>query len=742
MTGVRRAAAVFLTLGTFVLAACGSNGGVVAHGRQGSWQRIVDPAFAGGRAYALGGVAAPGDGYPAWTAAGSTGGDRPGSGAAEVWSSTDGIHWASVVLDVGGARVSVANAAARRGGRAVVVGSAASPEGDRDGRIWTSTDGAFWGPVDLDPSVLGGPGDEEITAVAAGPLGFVAAGVERRDGHAVPAVWTSPDGLAWAREAAATGGPFLDGEAIRGVAVGPSGAVAVGTVRTGGETDGMAWFSADGAAWRTVPLGAAGFAAPATQSVNAVTATAGGFVAVGEDANGDRRAAVASTSADGITWQRQPPSPDMAELADTDATEGVSADDVAGAGPVFAVGGSGAATQVWTSADGRRWARDTSFSGDAGPDEIATDGRSVLVVLGGSNLWFRTASGTWADVATDKTVFPSASTGASIFGPVTIGDAVVALGSTGGDRGTWTSTDRGRSWAFRTPFGTGRAAGLAAGSLLVAGGWDSRPGVDQAAAVWVSADGGGSWQRTDSDNPAFSLRPVTQIFGVGTGGPGFVAVGLDYDLHEPIHAHAWYSADGRRWKRANEPPAWSGPGDSLLSVACPLPDGGVVALGTTTVHGEQDVWAWVSHDGVTWQQATGPGAALLGGAGRQFAGACAPTRTGVLAAGVSGAGGVVWSTADGFTWTTVGGPATFAAPEADVLYGIAVDGDRRVVTGRDGSDMVVFTSRDAGATWTKRTAAGFGGFGLQIGDPVILEDEAMVVGSDGPGAGVWIGPAA
>lgn len=721
-------------------AACGPGGGVVAHGRAGSWERIVGPAFGGGRGYRLEGLAPPGDGYPAWTAAGSTGGDTPGRAAAEVWSSTDGMRWTAVVLDAGPARVSVASAVARRGGRAVVVGSATSPAGDRDGRIWTSTEGAFWGPVDLDPSVLGGPGDQEITAVAAGRLGFVAGGVERQGDHVVPAVWTSPDGLAWSRVAAATGGPFLDGEAIRGVAVGPQGAVAVGTVRTGAETDGMAWFSADGAAWRTVPLGSAGFAAPAKQSVNGVTVTAGGFVAVGEDANGDRRAAVAWTSGDGITWQRQPPSPDMAEFADTDATEGVGADDVAGTGPVVAIGGSGAARQLWTSADGQRWARDTQFPGEQGPDRIATDGRAVVAALGGSRLFFRPAGGTWVEVGTDATVFPTASGGASIFAPVKIGDAVVALGASGNDRGTWTSTDRGRSWTFRAPFGTGRPAALASGPLLVAAG-AAPHGDENVAAIWVSADGGGSWQRTDTDDPAFSLRRVTQIFGVGTGGPGFVAVGLDYDLHQPIHAHAWYSADARTWKRASEPPAWSGPGDNLLSIACPLPDGGVVALGTTTVHGEQDVWAWVSHDGVTWQQATGPGASLLAGAGPQFPDACAPTPSGVLVAGLSGAGGVVWSTRDGLTWTTVGGPATFAPPDADILRGIAVDGARFMVTGRANGDLVVFTSPDGGVTWTRRTAASFGGFGGQIAYPVIMDGETVAVGSDGAGAAVWIGPA-
>jgi hypothetical protein len=131
---------------------------------------------------------------------------------------------------------------------------------------------------------------------------------------------------------------------------------------------------------------------------------------------------------------------------------------------------------------------------------------------------------------------------------------------------------------------------------------------------------------------------------------------------------------------------------------------------------------------------------VLGGAGPQYPQACASTPTGVLVVGSSAADSVLWSTTDGRTWTTVGGPTTFAGPGRDGLTGIAVDGSRRVVTGYDGDDLVVFTSADAGTTWVRRTASSFGGFGQQVGSPVIVGDEAVVAGDDGTGAGIWIGP--
>lgn len=716
-----------------VCGACGPPPAFVSHGRQGSWHRVESPAFTAGPSSAISGLVAPGDGYASWTAVGSV---TDGRTAAVAWTSADGTRWGRSDLDDGDGLASVASAGARRQGVLVVVGTVTSRSGDRDGHIWTSRDGATWSVATVP---AGGPGDQSLTSVAGGPLGFVAAGLD----GAVPGIWTSPDGLGWTR----AGGPFLDSERVEGVAVGPQGAVAVGTITTSGDVDGMAWFSADLTTWRTVPLGIAGFTGRTSQAVHSVTATGSGFVAVGDDANGERRVAVAWTSADGITYQRQPPS-DMIVPAGSGSTAGATAREVAGSGPVVAVGGS-ASVQVWASADGRRWSRQDppeDARGSAEESRVATDERAVLLAAGG--LWLREPAGRWTDVGADTNLFPRAARSYELHTMTRTSDQLIAFGTAGAEPAQWMSPD-GVRWERRPDaggvFATGSVAGLSrSGSLVVAGGSARDASGQNVAAVWTSADGGATWARAEAGNPAWAVRRTTQIFGVGTGGPGVVAVGLSWD-GVTIDAHAWSSSDGRTWRRASDPPEWSGPGDQVLAVACGLPGGGVVALGTVTVLGEQDVWAWVSQDGVTWQRATGPEAATLAGPGLQFPRACASTPTGVLVTGQrQGAGGddgVLWATQDGRAWNTIA-PELFAGPAEDSMRGIAADGDRVVLSRLEEGDVAFFTSTDAGATWQRRGAPRMGTLEFTVASELAIAGDVVVAaGIAGAGVAVWIGPA-
>lgn len=200
-----RVTVVVALLGT----ACGAHPAFVGHGRHGSWQRVGEPAFTSGPSYRVEGVASPADGYGRWTAAGSVREGSSGRSRAAAWSSVDGSRWQRVELESGDVRSAVASAVAVGLGRAVVVGTAIRPTGDRDARIWTSTDGSTWNAVPLDDAVGGGAGDQSVTSVAAGPLGFVAAGVDRQRGRSDPAVWWSSDGVRWSRVGRGPGGPFL-----------------------------------------------------------------------------------------------------------------------------------------------------------------------------------------------------------------------------------------------------------------------------------------------------------------------------------------------------------------------------------------------------------------------------------------------------------------------------------------------------------------------------------------------------
>ncbi|MFV2172851.1 hypothetical protein ACFHW2_33990 [Actinomadura sp. LOL_016] len=145
-------------------------------------------------------------------------------------------------------------------GRVVAVG-----KGNGDAAVWSSPDGAAWARAKV-PAVPGGLSD-----VAHGGHGWIAVG---RAGEA-PLALRSSDGVAWRRAAFPAGHPVA-------VATGPAGYVAVGT--------GVAWRSSDLEEWR----GARIDGAPAD-----VTATAHGYVAVG----GRGKAPAAWTSADGAAWR-------------------------------------------------------------------------------------------------------------------------------------------------------------------------------------------------------------------------------------------------------------------------------------------------------------------------------------------------------------------------------------------------------------------------------------------------------
>jgi hypothetical protein len=443
----------------------------------------------------------------------------------------------------------------------------------------------------------------------------------------------------------------------------------------------------------------------------------------------------------------------MAEYPDLASTGGVGVTAISGAGSLVAVGG-GYGLQLWTSPDGRRWTRDdTSRSlGSADGALVATDGTgSVLIRPGGGALHFRPKGGSWSE-ATGIDVFPVPRHAFSINALVRAGGRFLAFGKDisaepSGGSALWMSPD-GRSWERqpdpRQVFANGSVvAAVEFRGLVVAAGTRRDARDEQVAAVWVSPDAGATWERVGDDNPAFYVGHPTQMFGIGLGAGGVVAVGLTYDSNT-IDAHAWYSADGRNWKRGSEPPAWSGPGDQVLDRACPLPDGGVVVLGSNEVHGDRDVMAWVSADGASWEPGD-PGGTMRG-PGDQRVDSCSPTSSGVLAVGdVSGPGGfdsVVWSSTDGRTWQRAAGADTFAVPGSDWLQTVAVEGQRVVVAGVADFHAVVFTSRDGGTTWRRRDADAFDGFGLHVATNVlILDDEVVATGIDGSSGAVWIGPA-
>ena len=168
--------------------------------------------------------------------------------------------------------------------------------------LWVSADGGSkWTRAALGgPASLSRPGSGQIAGVAHGRAGWVAAGTTLAAAGG-PLVVSSPDARTWT----ATGG--LAGQAAgsavgAAVAAGPAGYVIVGhqSAGPGGATVAAAWYAPGLSGWRSAAVTGAAVTGPGQQMMSAVTATTGGFAAVGSAGT----SAAAWLSADGRSWRQ------------------------------------------------------------------------------------------------------------------------------------------------------------------------------------------------------------------------------------------------------------------------------------------------------------------------------------------------------------------------------------------------------------------------------------------------------
>ena len=209
--------------------------------------------------------------------------------------------------------------------------------------VWTSPDGIIWHQTAGEYRGRGG----RMSAVAAGGPGFVAAGYNDDS----VALWTSGDGLTWARvrdsenvfEGAMPGGTTR----VAGIATSGGALVVVGYDEMRGgdagvswrDRDAAVWISDDGLTWARVADDENTFSGDGHQDMTAVAAGVFGFVAVGTYGE----AVAVWTSLDGLTWTRVPYD---------DAVFGGGGDNgitsvVAGGPGLIAVGSDGDDAAVW-----------------------------------------------------------------------------------------------------------------------------------------------------------------------------------------------------------------------------------------------------------------------------------------------------------------------------------------------------------------------------------------------------------
>ena len=256
------------------------------------------------------------------------------------------------------------------GGPGVVAVGYNIRNGDMDADVWTSADGIRWSRSEND-SELGGGGTQVMNAVAAGPNGIVAVGMESIDNQTNGAVWFSENGLSWLRipEVGDTFGN-RDNQVMQHVAAFGDGFVAVGVERTDVEIRGAVWVSSNGVAWQRVAHSEEIFGgANSYVALEQVLVVGESLMAIGTTMRpdvDDVDAAVWFSHDGGKTWT--PISTAEAALGDPGAPRYQLVSAVSqGSGGFFMVGTeqnvTGTAGEqyingvIWQSADGATWSR-------------------------------------------------------------------------------------------------------------------------------------------------------------------------------------------------------------------------------------------------------------------------------------------------------------------------------------------------------------------------------------------------
>jgi len=301
-------------------------------------------------------------------------------------------------------------------------------------------------------------------------VGGVALAVGAADGH--PAIWRRAASGTWTLESAATLSAVAGRAGLASVAYGQAGWIAVGAAANGGTTQPVVLASADGVTWQ--PVGTLAALAGNGAQFLGIAAGHGGYVVVGRQMTGGRIFAVLWYSADLRHWTME----SNGGLDGRLTASTVNAVTATTSGFV-AVGSHGAGQAIWTSPDGRHWnpigvnlpsgARSATLSFVAASgsrvvaagyaDTAAGDLPVVAVSVDGGAQW-RQIVLTAPDglgVITALTATPGGFTAAGLAGK---GGSVRTV--------TWTSPD-GLTWSQPTQTTDSEITALAAAGTVVVG---------------------------------------------------------------------------------------------------------------------------------------------------------------------------------------------------------------------------------------------------------------------------------
>ncbi len=624
-------------------------------------------------------------------------------------------------------------------------GGITGEDGVQHPAVWRATDGAtFTAPED--PFTGAG----SVVALAPSDAGLVAAGHVYPNGESRPAVAVRDDSGRWAP---AQLPPGTDDMTIRGVAASGATVVVTGAVRVSGRTEATALVSTDGGlTFRTADASPFSGGGSESTAIGDVTAVPTGFIAAACAPGTDDTVTALATSTDGGAWQR----------VDIDAT-------YADNSPFLNVGAICSSLAI-----GPDWVLVGAF--DLSPCVLSLDfqgqGRCIEAPRGSEQRSIDVPLAAWTGERTvvvsresggftaaleDNGSAEGTATGLPVGAPAASDVLVATTGQrlvagiarfpvvTEGERGgyswrndrVWMASTDGRTWGEdeRSPSGALHIGGSEAMELawgMAADAADDRFGGPAGGTeVWVRP-AGGSWESLGIVAGGAGGEYLADIAAVPGG---FVAVG-EATIRDPdtgVYTTlplAMASTDGRTWGNEQPRPTTEGSFDR----ACPLPTGGVLAVGVEEIGGaDVPFLALRSSDG-SWSPVDP--AALPAGLMRFDE--CLPGNDALTLVATVDERPVVVRTTDGATFTAFpqDGPG-FANASFTAL---ARAGTTLLAAGTSSGgvdDPALWTSPD-GQRWQRLGVSGLGGAGAQMADDVdVVGGTIVVAGRDRGTPVVW-----
>lgn len=515
-----------------------------------------------------------------------------------VWFSADGKAWEEVEVPTmgGGGRqalLTVANA-----GGVVVAGGYSIPSGEEEGHaiVWRSQDGRSWSaasaPLPLNRDRRTVTTNLAVRSISVDSEGLLATGGTQWR----PQVWRSVDqGKNWTLLANPSGrGLFEDGVALDSAAVVGRTTVALGLEPSVLRMTGDRWEDVTNDAF---PDGGIQPFATSVAADGDVRLMAGGRYTAPRAAKREQFVGQVWSAGDG-GWDPV----DSGKLADGRILDlahyeggfvAVGLEDY-GLAAQRNVGDQSPDGLVWTSPDGKKWAR----VGATGPS-IADDLIEAFAKDDHSAEELANAIATEEVAQPPETVEPVGGRGTrSLEAVAPIGKGFIAVGNyccpsdpgetvavLSRDGKTFEEESTGLGGAgtqrFRDVCVAPDDTAIAVGVSGTEGNWD--------AAVRLRVPNKG-WSAGEAVDDSFAGPGSQEIYGCAASEDGFVVVGAD-DGSGDTDVRVWTSEDGSTWTRV-ESGLFGGSGDQWASAVSAVPDGGWLVGGTDTAPGDGDIALW------------------------------------------------------------------------------------------------------------------------------------------------------